>query len=117
MVAEGATTTTGEAGGSTTRGARGTTGEEDMGEGVDREWAREDLEEGITMEEDSVEDTTEAGEVMEVRTVVDMDRVEVTEDRGDSETEDTTETRGKVDEEEWVEAIGWAREVEDMPLP
>jgi hypothetical protein len=46
-----------------------------------------------------------------------MDRVEVTEDRGDSETEDTTESRGKVDEEEWVEAIGWAREVEDMPLP
>merc|ERR1719318_1093587 len=117
MVAEGAITTTGEAGGSTTRGARGITGEEDMGEEVDREWAREDLEEATTMEEDSVEDTTEAGEGMEVRTVEDMDRVEVTEDRGDSVMEDTTESRGRVDEEEWVEAIGWAREVEDMPLP
>jgi len=88
---------------------------------VVREWHREglEMEEAITMEEDSVEDTTEVGEAMEDRTAVDMDRaeVEVMEDRGDSETEeDTTESRGKVDEEVWVEAIGWARGVEDTPL-
>ena len=126
MVAEGATTTIGVAGGSTTRGARGTTGEVDMVEVVVREWPREglEMEEVITMEEGLVVDTTEEGEVMEdrmeVRTEVDMDRVEVEvmEDRGDSETEeDTTETRGKVDEEVWVEAIEWDRGVEDMPLP
>lgn len=124
MVAEGATTIIGVGGGSTTRVARAITGEveEDMVEVVVREWHREglEMEEAITMEEDSVEDTTEVGEVMEARMAVDMDRaeVEVMEDRGDSETEeDTTESRGKVDEEVWVEAIGWARGVEDTPLP
>ena len=124
MVAEGATTIIGVGGGSTTRVARAITGEveEDMVEVVVREWHREglEMEEAITMEEDSVEDTTEVGEAMEDRTAVDMDRaeVEVMEDRGDSETEeDTTESRGKVEEEAWVEAIGWARGVEDTPLP
>lgn len=124
MVAEGATTIIGVGGGSTTRVARAITGEveEDMVEVVVREWHREglEMEEAITMEEDSVEDTTEVGEVMEARMAVDMDRaeVEVMEDRGDSETEeDTTESRGKVEEEAWVEAIGWARGVEDTPLP
>jgi len=114
MVAEEATTTTGVAGDLTTRG---TTGEEDMAEEGDRVWAREGLEEVITMEEDSVEDTTEAGEVMEDRMVEDMVRAEVMEDREDSVTGDTTETRGKEDEEAWVEVTGWAREEEDMPLP
>lgn len=124
MVAEGATTIIGVGGVSTTRVARAITGEveEDMVEVVVREWHREDLEmeEAITMEEDSVEDTTEAGEVMVARMAVDMDRaeVEVMEDRGDSETEeDTTENRGKVVEEVWVEVIGWDRGVEDTPLP
>jgi len=123
MVAEGATTIIGVGGGSTTRVARAITGEveEDMVEVVVREWHREglEMEEAITMEEDSVEDTTEVGEVMEARMAVDMDRaeVEVMEDRGDSETEeDTTEIRGKVEEEAWVEAIEWDRGVEDTPL-